>query len=91
MAEITPEQAVELRRIAARRSPTVTWTKPQINAALQAIEDAIQSTSNVGGRSIKAALALAIENAAPGVFTNPQKDELFVIWCRFNVARGGIL
>jgi hypothetical protein len=69
----------------------VTWTKPQINAALQAIEDAMQSASNVGGRSIKAHIALAIENAAPTVFNAAQKDDLFVVWCRFNVQRGGIL
>jgi hypothetical protein len=91
MATLTADELTDLRHITARRAATVTWTKAQVNAALQAIEDTMQSTSNVGARSIKAHIGLAIETASPGVFSAQQKDELFVIWCRFNVARGGIL
>lgn len=90
MAVITVNDLEDLRRRAARnKSPN--WTKPQINAALQAIEDAMISTSNVGARSIKAQIGQAVEAVAAGVFNAAQKDELFVLWCMINAKRGGIL
>lgn len=91
MATLTAGECTGLRQLAARRAAAVTWTKPQINAALQAIEDAAQSTSNVGPRTLKAYIGSAIETAVPGVFNAAQKDDLFVIWCRFNAARGGTI
>lgn len=91
MATLTSLELARLRQIGARIYPVVTWTKPQVNAALQAIEDAVQSTGDVGNRSLRAYIAAAIETAAPGIFNVGQKDSLFVIWCRFNVVRGGIL
>lgn len=86
---ITPE-LVSLRQLIARQMAP-TWTKPQINAALQAIEDAVQSTSNVGNRSLKTYIGNAIEAAAPGVFTAGQKDTLFILWSYFNARRGGVI
>lgn len=90
MTVLTSADLTDLRHRAAI-GKTVTWTKPQINAALQAIEDAVQSTSNVGARSLKTYIGLAIENAAAGVFNAQQKDDLFVLWTKLNAARGGIL
>lgn len=90
MAVLTPAELVALRQLAAR-DVGPSWTKPQINAALQAVEDAVQSTSNVGNRSLKTYIGAAIETAAPGAFNAGQKDTLFVLWSRFNAARGGVL
>jgi len=90
MAVVDTANLQNCRRILANgRTPT--WTKAHVNAAIQAIEDAVQSSSNVGGRSLKNYIGNAIETAAPGIFNAQLKDDLFVIWCRFNVERGGIL
>jgi hypothetical protein len=89
MADVTPYLEAERRRFAATR--TATWRKAHINAALQAIEDAMVSTSNVGNRSVRTHIGAAIETAAPQVFTAQQKDDLFIAWSGMNARRGGIL
>lgn len=90
MAAVTAIELENLRQTAARnKSPN--WTKAQINAAIQAIEDTMISTSNVGPRSIKTQIGQAIEAAAPTVFNAATKDDLFVLWCMVNARRGGIL
>lgn len=90
MAVLTGAELEEARkRFAATRSAS--WTKAQINAALQAIETAMTGNANVGASSVKAYVAAQIEAAAPGVFTAQQKDDLGVAWSRLNAERGGIL
>lgn len=90
MATVSVNELELFRRQFARgRNPT--WTKPQVNAAVQAIEDTMTSASNVGPRSIKTQIGQAIEAAAPGVFSAALKDDLFVLWCRYNVMRNGLL
>lgn len=89
MAILSTAELVRARQQAATgRNPS--WTKPQINAALQAIEDAMVGTANVGPRSVSAHISLAIETAAAGVFNAGQKDTLFILWSYLNAARGGI-
>lgn len=90
MATLTSDELTAARRRAARNNG-VAWTKPQINAALQAIEDAMVSTGNVGARSVRQHISQAIEAAASGVFSAGQKDDLFICWAALNAARGGIL
>lgn len=80
MATISAADLVELRRCAAKNSATQNWTKAQINAALQAIEDRLQLAAT------KTAISNDIEAVAPGVFTGPQKTLLFGVWA-FNAAR----
>lgn len=89
MVAIASTDLEDMRRITSHRR-SAHWTKTQINAALQAIEDAM-TAGNVGARTVKVFIGAAIETAAPGVFNAAEKDDLFVIWCRFNVARGGFL
>lgn len=90
MATLTTDDLTDLRQRYARgRNPS--WTKPQINAALQAIEDAVQSTSNVGNRTLKVYIGNAIEAAAPGVFNAQAKDDLFILWSIYNARRGGVI
>lgn len=90
MATLTAAELREGRRTAARNNG-VLWTKPAINAALQAIEDRMISVSNVGGQSIRGAISAAIEAVAAGVFNASQKDDLFVVWCLINARRGGTI
>lgn len=86
---ITADLETHRRRFALGRNPT--WTKTQFNAALQAIEDAMVSGSNVGARTVKTYIGQAVETAAPGVFNAGQKDDLFLVWSLLNARRGGIL
>lgn len=82
MAAITSDELLALRRRAAASSATQTWTKAQVNAALQAIEDLMETT----GRT---AINNAIEGAAPGVFNGAQKRLLFAAYCEFKFRKGG--
>jgi hypothetical protein len=68
MAILSGEQLAELRRELARGVSEVTWNKPQVNAAIQAYEDWFEGQ--------RAAINAAIEGAAPGVFTAPQKKAM---------------
>jgi hypothetical protein len=74
MAILDSAQLVELRqRCAEAIAPNpVTWTKPQINTACQAIEDWFEAN--------RVALGAAIETAVPGAFTNAQKTKLVKYW-----------
>lgn len=85
MATLNAAQLVELRRIMARNTTPQSWTKAQANAALQAIEDRLRLAAT------QTALSADIELAAPGVFSGPQKQLLFGVWCYTAAVRLGIL
>ena len=91
MAVLTGAELELASRLASRGGVAVTWRKAHIRGALQSIEDAMVSTSNVGNRSVRAHVSQAIEAVAAGVFSAGQKDDLFVIWSQLNARRGGIL
>lgn len=73
----------DMSRIRQRiaKETDVTWLKPQINAALQAIEDKWEAD--------RAGYAAAIEAAAPGVFTLAQKKLLGKHWLQLKSSKGG--
>jgi len=68
MAVLTGRQLARMRRKLSDVG-TVTWVKPEVNAALQAIEDRLQAS--------RAVLNSDIETAAPGVFNAAQKRLIF--------------
>lgn len=82
MATITADELLTMRRRAAAATTTQTWTKAQVGAALQALEDLMESS----GRT---AINNAIEGAAPGVFSGAQKRLLFAAFCEFKFGKGG--
>lgn len=82
MATLTAGDLLNQRRRASSSTTTQTWTKAQANAALQAIEDLMETT----GRT---AINNAIEGAAAGVFTNAQKRVLFATYCEYKFGQGG--
>lgn len=90
MAVIATDDLTDLRHRLATAAGTVTWTKVQVNAALQAIEDAMTGATNVGAHTVPQYIGLAIEQAAPGVFSAGQKQTLFIAWSLLNARRGGI-
>lgn len=82
MAILIPDQLAELRRETAKDQPTINWTKPQINAAIQAIEDFFENN--------RAALNGAINaGTAPFIFPNPIKAMLVKAWLKQKFDRGG--
>ena len=81
MAILTNVQLAVLRRNAVSDGIAETFTKPQANAALQAIEDWWVAN--------QAALSSAIDVAvAPFAFTNLQKRTLAKMWLRGRFERG---
>jgi hypothetical protein len=83
MAVLNAQQLTALRN-AAERNLGVHYTKPQFNAALQAIEDRLQLAAT------RTAIANDIEAAAPGVFSAAEKNTLFGIWCVTAAQRLGV-
>lgn len=79
MAVLTADQLAELRRENAAVVGTVTYTKPVINAGLQAIEDWFEAN--------RAGLGAAIEAAAPGAFNAAGKKRLVKFWLRSKFGR----
>jgi len=82
MAVLTTGQLAALRHECEAESPNVNYTKVQINAALQAIEDWLEAN--------RASLAVVINTAtAPFIFTPTQKILLAKMWMRSKFERGG--
>lgn len=84
MATLTATQLLDLRHVMARNVTPQTWTKAQLAAALQAVEDRLRLAGT------QSTLANDIEAAAPGVFTAQQKQALFGVWCYTAAQRLGI-
>lgn len=76
MAILTPDELAEGRRDVTLRLPAVNYVKPDINAALQAVEDAFESSTRGSWRgAINAAMA-------PFVPTDSQRDAIIAAWLR---------
>jgi hypothetical protein len=73
MAILSPSELTDLRQRCAANVNTLSWTKAEVNAALQALEDWFDTSG-------RADAAAAMEAAAPGVFTNPQKRLIGKYW-----------
>jgi hypothetical protein len=84
MAVFTSDQLAELRTRLNANTTVQTWTKPQVNAAWQAIEDFMMLTSTQN------TLGGVIETAAPGGFNTAQKKLLFGVWCSTAARRLGV-
>lgn len=87
MAVLTSAQLAELRQgcasSAAAAGAPVNYTKAQLNAALQAVEDWFENTG-------RAAIGAAIEAAAPGLFNAAAKKRIAAYWLRQKFAREGV-
>lgn len=83
MAILTTTEFAELRQAIARDQATVDWNKPQINAALQAIEDWFEANRAALGAAINA-------GTTPYVFTATQKKRLVAYWLRQKFEREGV-
>ena len=79
MALLTLTQLAAIRQDFVATLAVINKTKPQINVALQAIEDWFEAN--------RASLGAAIEAAAPGQFTGAQKLKLVKFWLRSKFER----
>jgi hypothetical protein len=84
MPVITPEEFSEFINDMNSRTDEQSWTKPEIRAAVQAIEDffALGATRQT--------IAGKIEEVAPGVFNGQQKELIFALWCKVFARRTGL-
>ena len=62
----------EMQKLAEQRGFPINYTKPQVNAAFQALENRFET--------VRPGFYTAIEVAAPGIFSNLQKRAIFKIW-----------
>lgn len=85
MAILTSADLTDVRRLIDRaRSVAINYTKPQANAAIQAVEDWFEDN--------RAALSAAIDAATEPLgitLTNPQKREFVKQWLTDKFQRGG--
>lgn len=87
MAVLTANQLTECRQGIAKEGLPVNYTKGQVNAALQAIEDWFtDGITNRPASSLNAAINAA---TSPLVFTPAQKKKLFAFWAlkKFDIER----
>lgn len=88
MAALTTSEKADLRngveRSCVANAVPIAYTKAQIDAAFQAIEDVWESNA------LKNAISNAIEGAASGVFTVAQKKRLVAYWLRQKFGREGV-
>lgn len=84
MATLSNPELIEMMRHMCNNTATQTWTKAQVSAALQAVEDRVRLASTQN------AIANDIEGAAPGVFSSQQKLIIFGVWCVSAARRLGV-
>lgn len=86
MSVLTVTQLAECRNRLEGASIAITYTKPQINVALQAIEDAMTTQTIPAiatGLTVPAYLSGRIDTATtPLVLTAAQKKAAFALWAR---------
>lgn len=83
MAALTTSELATSRNFCEPRFAPVTYTKPQINVALQAIEDVMRTTTIVAGQAgqtIQQIVSAAVDASSAFAWSNAQKKILFAIW-----------
>lgn len=84
MAVLTAAALAEMRQQNGQGVPNVRWVKPEINAALQAIEDSFE---NQGRAQMDGAINAA---TAPFIFDAAEKNRLIAYWLRQKATREGV-
>jgi len=91
MATLTTDQLTPIHRYCERSFSVVDYTKPTINAALQAIEDVMTVRLTLAGdvgQTIPQIISGAVNTATtPFVFSVAQKRALFAFWAELKFQR----
>lgn len=83
MAALTTTELANARNFCEGKFSPVGYTKPQINAALQAIEDAMRTTpisAGQVGQTVQQIVSAAVDASSVFNWSNAQKKILFAIW-----------
>jgi hypothetical protein len=83
MAALNTTELAFARNFCEGKFSPVGYTKPQINAALQAIEDTMRTTTIVAGQAgqtVQQIVSAAIDASSAFNWSNAQKKILFAIW-----------
>lgn len=83
MATLNVSELASARNFCESKLAQIAYTKPQINAALQAIEDAMRTTTIVAGQAgqtVQQIVSAAIDASSAFAWSNAQKKILFAIW-----------
>jgi hypothetical protein len=83
MAVLTVAELAQARNVCEGRFAPVGYTKPQVNAALQAIEDVMRTTTIIAGQAgqtVQQIVSAAIDASSAFNWSNAQKKILFALW-----------
>lgn len=83
MATLTVTELAKARNFCEGSFAPVGYTKPQINAALQAIEDTIRTRLIAGGdvgQTVQQVVSAAVDASSAFSWSNAQKKILFALW-----------
>jgi len=84
MPTLTDGEKAMIRQWKSGDGEAGAWSKAQIGAAAQAVEDRLEQAGT------QTAISNDIEAAAPGVFTGAQKRKLFLIVCLLKARQIGL-
>lgn len=90
MATLNTTELAKVRNVCEKTLGAVAYTKPQVNAALQAIEDAMITRAIVAGdvtKTIPQIISAEIDASSAFGFTNAQKKLLFALWAELKFQR----
>lgn len=83
MAVLTGTELAKCRNFCESGFAPVNYTKPQINAALQAIEDAMRNRLIIAGdvgQTVQQVVSAAVTASSAYPWSNAQKKILFALW-----------
>lgn len=83
MATLTATELAKARNFCENSFAPVGYTKPQVNAALQAIEDTMRTRLIIAGdvgQTVQQIVSAAIDASSAFSWTNAQKKILFALW-----------
>lgn len=90
MAILTTDELARVRNTCERAAVGGVYTKGQINAVLQAIEDAMTTRPIAAGdvaKTLPQIISGIIDAASPVAFTATQKRRLFALWAELKFDR----
>lgn len=93
MATLSVSELAPARNFCQAKFSPVNYTKPQVNAALQAIEDAIRTnviTAGQVGQTVQQIVSAAVDASSAYVWTNAQKKILFALWAELTFKKDSV-
>lgn len=93
MAVLSVSELSTARNFCEGRFSPVGYTKPQINAALQAIEDVMRTTlivSGQAGQPVQQIVSASIDASSAFNWSNAQKKILFAIWAQLTFQKDSL-